>query len=127
MDQQFKIFKDNKESSLTNSSLYRYCDNSWYRGMRQNRRRHGRGRLQLITGELYDGEFKQGLRHGFGIMKYGSPNDKGNALQKITEYKGDFVDDLKEGMASVHFLDGSKFTGQFKNDIQYGCFSWPPE
>lgn len=66
---QFASFKDSGTAAFS-GSLYRYCDGSWYRGQRTNHRRDGKGKLQLATGELYEGQFIRGLRHGFGDMRY---------------------------------------------------------
>jgi len=57
-------------ATASHSSLYKYADGSWYRGARQGRRRHGQGKLQLATGELYEGDFAYGVRQGKGRMRY---------------------------------------------------------
>ncbi len=54
IEEQFKNFKDTPGDGFM-GSLYRYCDGSWFRGQRSNRRRDGKGKLQLITGDLYEG------------------------------------------------------------------------
>ena len=55
---QFKTFKDSATDSgggTLSGSLYRYCDGSWYRGQRSNKQRDGKGKLQLSTGDNYEG------------------------------------------------------------------------
>ena len=127
---QFKTFKDSEAGPGTFSgSLYRYCDGSWFRGQRSNRKRDGKGKLQLATGDLYEGQFIRGLRHGFGSMRYQTQGALGGSTQsKVTEYKGNFKFDMKEGTATLEFQDGSRFHGYFKeNDQFYGQFLWPAE
>jgi len=38
-----------------------------------NGKRHGKGKLTLITGDVYNGDFKNGKRHGYGIMIHKQP------------------------------------------------------
>jgi hypothetical protein len=118
---QFRTFKDSDAGPGSfGGSLYRYCDGSWFRGQRSNRRRDGKGKLQLATGDLYEGGFIRGLRHGFGIMKYSTAGAQGGGAAtektKFTEYKGHFRFDMKEGTATLEFLDGSRFHGYFKDN-----------
>jgi hypothetical protein len=115
---QFKSFKDSDAGPGSFSgSLYRYCDGSWYRGQRSNRRRDGKGKLQLATGDGYEGQFIKGLRHGFGIMRYHFEGAvAGSTMPKYTEYKGNFKYDQKEGTTTLEFIDGSRFHGYFKDD-----------
>jgi hypothetical protein len=113
---QFKQFKDSTGDGL-NGSLYRYCDGSWFRGQRSNRRRDGKGKLQLITGDLFEGSFIKGLRHGQGVMRYNFEGAKGGSVMpKFTEYKGQYKQDMKEGTATMEFVDGSRFHGYFKDN-----------
>jgi hypothetical protein len=83
----------------------------------------------LATGDLYEGSFIKGLRHGFGTMRYATVGSLGGAdKQKFTEYKGNFKFDMKEGTATLEFLDGSRFHGYFKENEQfYGQYIWPAE
>ncbi len=131
MFDQFKSFKDSEAGPGSFSgSLYRYCDGSWFRGERSNRRRDGKGKLQFASGDIYEGQFIRGLRHGFGTMRYNAEGAKmGGTDQPIfTQYKGNFKFDMKEGTATIEYLDGSRFHGYFKDNQQfYGQYVWPPE
>eukprot|EP00347_Sterkiella_histriomuscorum_P004144 403361586 len=146
LSDQYKCFKDTVDNSshiaqlvgsfalnnqsYHNYSLYRYCDGSWYRGPRAARKRHGKGKLQFSSGELYEGEFLRGLRHGYGhIGYYQNQKNKSQLDQKnICMYKGEFRNDLKEGQATIEFADGSRFHGSFRaNQQYYGTYIWPPD
>lgn len=118
MVDQFKTFKDTAaDGGGFLGSLYRYCDGSWYRGQRSNRRRDGKGKLQMSTGDSYEGQFIRGLRHGHGVMRYNFEGAvAGSVLPKFTEYKGNYKFDQKEGTATLVFVDGSIFHGYFKDN-----------
>lgn len=74
----------------------------------------------MATGDSYDGVFIRGLRHGFGNMKYSFEGAVGGStMAKCTEYKGNFKYDMKEGTATVEFIDGSRFHGYFKDNLQF--------
>ena len=62
-------------------------------------------------------------------MKYNFEGAKaGSVLPKSTEYKGNYKYDMKEGTATLEFIDGSRFHGYFKDNEQfYGQFVWPLE
>jgi hypothetical protein len=79
--------------------------------------RDGKGKLQFITGDIYEGMFIKGLRHGQGNMKYNFEGAvAGSVLPKATEYKGNYKYDMKEGTATLEFIDGSRFHGYFKDN-----------
>lgn len=65
-------------------------------------------------------------------MKYSTAGAVGGGAAteqvKFTEYKGNFKFDMKEGTATLEFIDGSRFHGYFKENQQfYGQYVWPPE
>lgn len=42
-----------------------------YEGERnQKEERHGKGKATLPNGDIYEGEYENGKRHGYGIYKY---------------------------------------------------------
>ena len=56
----------------------------------------------------YHGEFKKGVRHGYGVM----------VIDKIM-YSGEFVDGIKSGYGAVIFENEVEYTGNIENeDIQ---------
>jgi hypothetical protein len=51
-------------------------------------------------------------------MKYNFEGAKANSvLPKATIYKGSYKLDMKEGTATLEFIDGSRFHGYFKDNI----------
>lgn len=49
-----------------------FSNHNWefYEGSFANGRREGIGKLVLTDGRIYEGEFKKGLAHGYGILRY---------------------------------------------------------
>lgn len=69
--------------------------------------RDGSGRLDWSNGDYYEGSFKNGLRHGFGIL----------VEQKNTrKYEGSWVLSQKEGKGTETFANGDIYTGEFSRD-----------
>ena len=88
---------------------------------------------------IYEGEFKNGLFHGFGTItspdsKYigeyidGRRNGKGTLVIFDTyKYVGEFKNNQKEGKGTLTKQDGSTYVGEFKNDREngQGTYTYP--
>nr|WP_292859967.1 hypothetical protein [Nostoc sp. LPT] len=61
----------------------------------------------------YDGEFKNGKRHGCG--KFLSPPDTSSSEYSYEYYIGNFVNDNFDGLGKIKWKDGGEYTGQFRN------------
>jgi len=93
----------------------------------------GYGRFDWISGEMYDGFWKNDKRSFFGKNKFKTgnlyigfwKNDKkdGWGVQKFVNhefYKGTFKNDWRYGYGEFDFSNGNKFYGEFKNDTIMG-------
>ncbi len=72
---------------------------------------HGRGKMVYhkggsAGGRYYEGDWHVGHWHGYGIIR-----DADGSV-----YKGQVVNDLKEGIGSMKFSDGRVFQGEFRQD-----------
>jgi len=56
------------------------------------------------------GEWKNGLRNGFGKQT--------NSYENI--YEGEWLEDKKSGNGTFTWKDGSKYVGEWKNDLRNG-------
>ena len=76
---------------------------------------YGFGSAYYTNGDIYEGEFKNGYRHGQG--KFIGSNGE--------IYIGEFFDDEYSGNGDFTDVDGSKYVGEFKNDDfnGYGTFT----
>ena len=71
------------------------------------------GKIKTIKydyGFIYEGEIKDGKRHGYGIFYIGN------------EYlfEGKYKDDKRDGFGIEEYINGDIFEGEFKDDIRNG-------
>jgi hypothetical protein len=92
-------------------------DQSIYYGYFENDLFHGNG---VYINELgyYYGEWKEGKFWGTSTLKY---------FNSIAEYRGNWIDNFREGLGEEKYEDGSFYKGNFKsNEIDgYGIYIWP--
>lgn len=62
------------------------------------------------NGDRYEGEFKDGLFHGWGIYTYRTGD----------RYEGEFAGDLKHGKGTLTYANGDKYMGEFARDMKAG-------
>ena len=101
----------------------------------------GKGHMEYLNDDYffsYDGEFRQGVEHGFGKQvsldgTYECPFVEGKAIGTGTViwpngdiYKGE-INIVPEGMGSLTYTDGSIYEGQFKNGYPdgHGTMTYP--
>lgn len=60
--------------------------------------------------DVYIGNWKDGLKHGFGVAIYACGN----------QYAGTWMNDLKNGLGTFTFADGSCYVGSWKDDKKHG-------
>jgi len=70
----------------------------------------GRARCTWPSGQVYEGDLKDGRRHGKGTNTY----DDGAV------YVGEFKDDKKNGMGTYTHADGAVYVGEFKDGKMNG-------
>lgn len=91
--------------------LIRYNREISYDGETKNGKKHGFGKLKLTMGNMYEGFWKEGLMHGKGTLKY--PDG--------AVYEGDWENGKREGTGKFTWADGSGyFIGEWKNDLRNG-------
>lgn len=93
---------------------------------------HGTGTMEFSTGEIYTGQFKDGLPHGLGLMIYnresnyrgewrlGRRHGEGVYVTTAGIYRGQFVDDRMEGLGTFHGVDGSSVRGSWVDGFASG-------
>lgn len=87
-----------------------YPDGSKYRGQWAYNKRHGRGTYFYKDGGKYSGEWKEGKRHGNGVFVF---------TKTESQLVGTFVDgQMVNGKWLL--LDGTVYTGNFKNSAPEG-------
>ena len=89
---------------------YRMDDGSIYQGEIKNGTRHGKGKMVCTDGSYYDGEWFSGLYHGQGRYI----NVSGDI------YQGDWLQGKREGKGLQQNKDGYLYRGEWRNDLQHG-------
>ena len=72
---------------------------------------NGLGIMVRENQERYEGEFRNGLKHGTGVMFY--PDG-------TLRYKGEFVQDQRSGKGTYYFSNGDKYVGDFLRNVPHG-------
>jgi hypothetical protein len=76
---------------------------------------HGKGTLNLKSGDKYVGDFKNDMRNGHGKYTWSENNpDLGK------DYIGDFRDNNYHGYGTLQFKNGDKYQGQFIDGNKHG-------
>ncbi|GJQ83371.1 hypothetical protein Trydic_g18153 [Trypoxylus dichotomus] len=86
-----------------------------YVGQWRDNIKSGKGYLLSRSGQLYEGDWERGYRHGFGVL--GVKNDKDVVLLL---YKGEWKNGRMHGIGARHYPDGSYYLGNWKNSKRHG-------
>jgi len=78
------------------------------------------GVINFKNGDKFRGSFKDGRPCGYGTMKYNYslPGSNGSEFEEAT-YEGRWKAGKREGEGTITWVDGSKFTGIWKNDMRH--------
>lgn len=74
-----------------------------------NNQRTGKGKCVFPKGSVYDGEWLNDEKHGFG--KYTLPS-----TSPMESYEGQFTNGKLNGSGNIIYRNGTTFTGEFAND-----------
>lgn len=75
---------------------------------------HGQTRAEYLNGDVYIGEYKDGLRNGKGTYKYKNKD----------EYTGEYKDGKEHGQGTFMYSNGDKYIGEFKDRKKHGQGSY---
>ena len=87
--------------SLDQSQFFHFVDKASYSIIKEK------------NGDRYNGEIKDGQKHGHGILKYAKH-------EKFNKYDGFWKFNKKHGSGNMYYKDGTTYIGQWKNDIRDG-------
>ena len=89
-----------------------------YEGQLFNDVNHGKGVYTYVSGNVYQGDFKNGHRQGSGILTYANGE----------KYDGSFDKDKKHGIGEYRCANGIIHKGSFANGHPNGiCLMWFPD
>jgi len=90
--------------------LYK-ADGSYQEGYWVGAQLHTHGRVISTNGDYYEGGMQEGQRNGEGLFK---------SYDQRTEYRGYWVNDLKQGTGTERKPDNSLYTGDFDRNERSG-------
>lgn len=107
---------------------------SVYQGEMRDGRPNGKGRLEIRTGENFDGEWVNGVLEGSGVHvdpdgnRYegmflaGKPNGEGRYLARTGEiFEGTFKDGLRQGKGRTRLAGGTVYESEWDNGKEVGA------
>lgn len=96
--------------------MIQYADGSTYDGEYKDGKRHGRGKMVFKDGSKYDGDWKADNFEGQGEFTWPSG----------AVYNGSFKNGQREGEGSYKYKDLADFAGMCSNDLIHGsgAFTW---
>ena len=100
----------NAKGEYHGKGVYRFDSGDVYEGQWENGLKHGRGRYRYASGAVYDGEFRANKMNGHGTYTFASG----------VFYDGDFKDGKKCGQGSYHYSSGDVYTGSWRGDRKNG-------
>jgi len=86
--------------------IFLYFNGDKYEGEFKDGKRHGQGTYTFKDGRIYVGEFKDGASHGQGTIKY-----KDGSM-----YVGEFKDGKRHGQGTIKYKEGRICDGEWKDD-----------
>ena len=102
--------KDNK-SVMEGLGYIEFEDKSLYRGFVKNKTMNGKGRMSYKNGMVYQGEWKDGKAHGFGVLV--DPNE--NSI-----YEGEWANDYQDGHGTMKWNSVNEGESEYIGDFKQG-------
>jgi len=90
--------------------LYDKLGGKLYEGEWKNGKKHGQGTFWYKNGNMYVGDFDNGLRHGSGKYIYKNGD----------VYEGEFTKDKYNGYGVYSWKNGNRYEGEYKNGKKHG-------
>lgn len=105
---------DFDNNQISGCGKFTWSDGSWYEGEVKEGLRHGVGTYQCTsTPSTYCGDWKNGMRDGKGRLTHGK---EGNSFV----YDGDWKNNYREGFGLLSYPSGNQYGGQWKSDKKHG-------
>lgn len=112
-----------------------------YEGQAKGEVANGIGIYKYRNDDRYEGEYRDGKRHGVGThyyeLRYGVPEVKGGPYILDTlgtkvhgkvgpydptgsRYEGDYLNDMRDGTGAHYFANGDRYEGDWVADVMHG-------
>eukprot|EP00597_Dinobryon_sp_UTEXLB2267_P012910 CAMPEP_0170112662 /NCGR_PEP_ID=MMETSP0020_2-20130122/9312_1 /TAXON_ID=98059 /ORGANISM="Dinobryon sp., Strain UTEXLB2267" /LENGTH=831 /DNA_ID=CAMNT_0010338641 /DNA_START=18 /DNA_END=2513 /DNA_ORIENTATION=- len=102
--------------------VMKYSSGASYEGEWRADKKCGLGIMQWrATDELYSGQWENDEPHGTGEHIWGEGTMKGTMKKQLCNmYRGSFVAGKREGFGTFFYMNGSQYTGYWKNNMKDG-------
>eukprot|EP00795_Rhopilema_esculentum_P001293 gene1293-15680_t len=101
--------------------VHKYKSGNIYEGQWLNNMRHGKGKMHWFDrGEEYDGEWVNGVQNGTGKYIWYSKRVTASQYPIRNEYRGDFVNGQRDGFGAFYYASGAKYSGQWVKNVKSG-------
>lgn len=87
-----------------------YQTGEMYHGQWQNDEMHGRGRFRYTNGDFYSGQFEHNEKHGHGVYRYVNGDI----------YDGDWEHNMMNGHGVYRYANGEVYDGQWQHGRKHG-------
>ena len=87
-----------------------YADGARYEGEWRDGNRHGNGTFWYANGGRYEGDWRDGNRHGYGTLRYANGD----------LYEGKFREGNRHGFGTLTWIDGNRYQGNWRDDVRSG-------
>lgn len=105
-----------KNGKLQGEFIYKYSNGNVYEGNYKTDVRHGYGKFTWYNGDVYEGNYEKGLRHGYGQITWSNGET----------YQGNYEKGARHGYGKLTWSNGNVYEGNWEKGTQhgYGKFTW---
>ncbi|XP_040607245.1 radial spoke head 10 homolog B isoform X2 [Mesocricetus auratus] len=98
-----------------------YKSGNIYEGQWENDMRHGEGRMRwLTTNEEYTGHWEKGIQNGFGTHTWFLKRIPSSQYPLRNEYIGAFVNGSRHGHGKFYYASGAMYEGEWVSNKKHG-------
>ncbi|GAB1290450.1 Radial spoke head 10 homolog B [Apodemus speciosus] len=98
-----------------------YKSGNIYEGQWENNMRHGEGRMRwLTTNEEYTGHWEKGIQNGFGTHTWFLKRIPNSQYPLRNEYIGAFVNGFRHGQGKFYYASGAVYEGDWVSNKKQG-------
>ena len=100
----------NAAGQMHGRGVFRHASGDVYEGDFKDGNMHGRGVFRFASGAVYEGDFKDGQMHGRGVYRYADGD----------VYEGDHKDNKMHGRGVYRYANGDVYEGDWKDGKKHG-------
>lgn len=97
-------------AEVENRQTHVYPNGDVYEGEMKDGLRHGYGKMTYAGGDIYIGDYRKDKRHGHGRYQFANGN----------VYEGDYVDNKRTGHGVLRYANGEVYEGEFLDGRRSG-------